>query len=316
MSEAGPLLLLSPASLKHRAPNHPERPERLEAIVARLDSDPGLARLPRREPSPAPLDALTAVHHPGYVEAIQRAGAEVEEKGRGAWLDADTWVGPGSMEAALASAGATIAAVDAVLDGEHAVAFSLCRPPGHHATRDTAMGFCLFNNVAAAAQHARRRGAERVAIVDFDVHHGHGTQDLFFERADVLYISSHQSPLYPGTGAAGERGRGAGEGFTVNAPMAAGGGEAEYLEVFDEVFAPALRDFQPDLLMVSAGFDAHADDPLAQMEMTTPAFGTLARRIRGWSEELGGGRSVWTLEGGYNLEALAGGVAEVLGALT
>ena len=171
------------------------------------------------------------------------------------------------------------------------------------------MGFCLFNNVAVAAQAALDRGLERVAIVDFDVHHGNGTQDIFYERGDVFYMSCHQWPLYPGTGSADERGRGAGEGFTVNVPMAAGGGEAEYLAVFDTVFGPALVEYQPELLLVSAGFDAHELDPLAQMELTTEAYGKLANRLQQWSEDLCEGRSAWFLEGGYDLDGLSGGVA-------
>ena len=222
MSRQEPLLLLHPASLNHRAPDHPERPERIEAIVSRLDSDPELSSLPRRQPEAAPMEAMASVHRWAYVESVRRAAAEVQAAGRGRWLDADTWIGPGSLGAALASAGACIAAVNGVLGGEQATAFSLCRPPGHHATRDTAMGFCIFNNIAVAAQHARDSGLDRVAVIDFDVHHGNGTQDIFYERADVLYMSCHQSPLYPGTGAAAERGRGAGEGFTVNVPMRRG----------------------------------------------------------------------------------------------
>jgi acetoin utilization deacetylase AcuC-like enzyme len=174
------------------------------------------------------------------------------------------------------------------------------------------MGFCLLDNIAVGAQAALDAGLERVAILDFDVHHGNGTQDIFYERSDVLYLSCHQWPLYPGTGLQTERGRGEGDGFTVNEPMAAGGGEAEYLRVFDDRFGPALRAYRPDLLMLSAGFDAHERDPLADMRLTTPAYGVLAKRVRGWSEELCGGRSVWCLEGGYDLEALSGSVVQVL----
>jgi acetoin utilization deacetylase AcuC-like enzyme len=305
-------LLTNPASSGHRAAGHPERPERIEAIVAALSEDGDLAGMPRANGGRVGHTLLEAIHHPEYVEAILRIGAELEAAGRTEWLDGDTYMAPGSLEAALTSAGAAVDATRAVLHGESARAFSLCRPPGHHATRDRGMGFCLFNNVALAAQAALETGLQRVAIIDFDVHHGNGTQDIFYERNDVLYMSSHEWPLYPGTGRADERGRGEGEGFTLNVPMDAGGGEAEYLAVFDERFAPALREYQPELLLVSAGFDAHLADPLAGMELTTQSYGVLAARIRAWSNELCGGRSIWTLEGGYDLDALAGSVVEVV----
>jgi acetoin utilization deacetylase AcuC-like enzyme len=304
----GPLLLSHPACALHRVPGHPERPERLEAIEAALTADDRLRDLSRREPLAATPDRLEAVHEDWYVESIYRSGAVSDERGRGGWLDADTWLGPGSLAAALASAGGGLAAVDAVLGGEFTSGFSLTRPPGHHATANRAMGFCLFNNIAVAAQAALDRGLDRVAIVDFDVHHGNGTQDIFYDRADVLYLSCHQSPLYPGTGAAEERGSGGGEGYTVNVPMAPGGGEVEYIDVFDRVFRPALHDYQPQMLLISAGFDAHASDPLAQMELTSGDFGTLAERLRGWAEELCQGRMVWMLEGGYDLDGLSAGV--------
>jgi acetoin utilization deacetylase AcuC-like enzyme len=174
------------------------------------------------------------------------------------------------------------------------------------------MGFCLFTNLAVAAQVAVHAGMERVAIIDFDVHHGNGTQDIFYERADVLYMSCHQWPLYPGTGAESERGRGEGEGFTLNVPMAAGGGDAEYLYVFEERFGPALEDHRPDLILVSAGFDAHQHDPLANMRLTTDGYALLAARIRAWSQALCGDRSMWCLEGGYDLDALGASVTRVV----
>ncbi len=307
-----PLLLSPPACEFHQAPDHPERPERLAAIYEALAADPALRELPKQQPQPVRRDRLETLHDPAYVDSIFRAGALADERGLGSWLDPDTWLGPASLEAALASAGAAVAAVEAVLGGKHYSAFALTRPPGHHATRRRAMGFCLFNNIALAAQSALDAGLERVAIVDFDVHHGNGTQDIFYERSDVLYISCHQSPLYPGTGAAGERGRGQGEGFTVNVPMLAGGGQVEYLGVFDQVFAPALREYMPELLLVSAGFDAHHDDPLAQMELTSADSGLLSRRLRALAEELCQGRSAWVLEGGYDLRALSQSVVAVL----
>jgi len=307
-----PLLLSHPACEFHQAPEHPERPERLAAIYEALAADPQLRDLPKRQPAPAGQDRLETLHDPAYVESIFHAGALADERGLGSWLDPDTWLGPASLDAALASAGGAAAAVQAILAGEHYSAFSLTRPPGHHATRKHAMGFCLFNNIALAAQAALDSGLERVAIVDFDVHHGNGTQDIFYERSDVLYMSCHQSPLYPGTGAASERGRGEGEGFTVNVPMSAGGGQAEYLGVFDEVLVPALREYEPELLLLSAGFDAHHNDALAQMELTGTDYGLLAGRLRASAEELCEGRSVWVLEGGYDLDGLSESVVTVL----
>jgi acetoin utilization deacetylase AcuC-like enzyme len=307
-----PLLLSHPACEFHQAPNHPERPERLAAIFEALAADPLLRALPRRQPELVSRDRLEALHDPAYVESIFRAGALADERGLGGWLDTDTWLGPASLDAALASGGGAVAGVEAVLAGEHYSALALTRPPGHHATRRRAMGFCLFNNIALAAQAALDHGLDRVAIVDFDVHHGNGTQDIFYQRSDVLYVSCHQYPLYPGTGAGDERGRGEGEGFTVNVPMGAGGGQAEYLAVFDEVFDPALRRFGPELLLVSAGFDAHRNDPLAQMELSGDDYGLLAGRLSRWTEELCGGRSVWVLEGGYDLRGLSASVVAVL----
>jgi acetoin utilization deacetylase AcuC-like enzyme len=307
-----PLLLTHPACEFHQAPEHPERPERLAAIYEAIAGDAQLRELPRREPELADRDRLGALHDPAYVDGIFRAGALADERGLGSWLDPDTWLGPASLEAALASAGGAVAAVDAVLAGENLSAFAITRPPGHHATKRRAMGFCLFNNIALGAQAALDSGLQRVAIVDFDVHHGNGTQDIFYERSDVLYMSCHQSPLYPGTGAAGERGSGEGEGFTVNVPMSAGGGQAEYLGVLDEVFLPALREYRPELLLMSAGFDAHHSDPLAQMELESSDYGLLAGRLQSSADALCEGRSVWVLEGGYDLQGLAESVAAVL----
>jgi len=307
-----PLLLSHPACELHQAPGHPEGPRRLAAIYEALAGDPDLRDLPKLQPDPSDRDRLGKVHDAAYVDSIFRAGALADDRGLGGWLDPDTWLGPASLDAALASAGGAAAAVQAVVAGEHHAAFSLARPPGHHATRRRAMGFCLFNNIALAAQTALDKGLERVAIVDFDVHHGNGTQDIFYDRSDVLYMSCHQYPLYPGTGAASERGSGEGEGFTINAPMSAGGGRAEYLDVVDEVFVPALRRYGPQLLLLSAGFDAHHNDPLAQMELTGADYGLLAGRLRAAAEELCEGRSAWVLEGGYDLRGLSGSVVAVM----
>jgi acetoin utilization deacetylase AcuC-like enzyme len=212
---------------------------------------------------------------------------------------------PGSGEAALRAAGAVCAAVDAVAKGDASNAFCAVRPPGHHAERGKAMGFCLFNNVAVAAAHARAQGLARVAIVDYDVHHGNGTQWAFYGDASVLFISSHQYPYYPGTGAAGDTGTGAGKGFTVNLPLDAGATDADYELVYTRVALPVLRQFKPDLILLSAGFDAHHRDPLAGMRLTTEQFGRLTAHIAAVADEACGGRVVALTEGGYDLHALA-----------
>jgi acetoin utilization deacetylase AcuC-like enzyme len=319
---SAPLVLTHPASYLHHPPGHPERPERIAAIEAAIAADPELLALPSLEidlrgeaPVPGASEARSAamsVHDERHVESMFAVGAEAEAEGGGGWLDADTFVGPGSLEAACASLLTGREAARRVLSGDARTAFSFCRPPGHHATRQQAMGFCLFNNIAAVAQDALGAGLERVAIVDFDVHHGNGTQDIFYARADVLYISTHQWPLYPGTGAADERGSGDGEGFTLNIPMPAGSGDADYLAAFDGAVLPALLHFAPELLLVSAGFDAHSADPLAGMEVTTAGFATLARRLLDAAEGSSEGRSAWLLEGGYDLDALGSSAAAVL----
>jgi len=256
---------------------------------------------------PADLDAVARVHNPRYIAALHDLAA-----GGGAWLDADTMVAPDSVAVALLAAGAAIAAVDAALDGHAPHAFALVRPPGHHATPRRGMGFCLLNSVAIAAAHALDRGLQRVLIVDWDVHHGNGTQDAFETDPRVLFCSLHQSPLYPGTGAATERGRGAGEGFTINVPLRAGGGDDLYRHVFDERFLPAARAYRPELVLVSAGFDAHAADPLGGMRLTESGFADLTHRVVDLATESAAGRVVAVLEGGYDPAALARGVAATL----
>ena len=315
---AAPLVITNPASSLHRPPDHPERPERIEAIEAAL-SAPEFANVRRHQLDlPAGVvpggDAARAIahgiHDRDYVDEIFLVGAMRNTEEVGGWLDADTYVGPGSLDAACAALLSAQEAVARVLAGDAATAFSFCRPPGHHATHAQAMGFCFFNNAAAAAQAGLNSGLERVAIVDFDVHHGNGTQDIFYHRPDVLYISTHQWPLYPGTGRVGERGAGEGEGFTLNVPLGAGTGDDGYLEAIDAQVLPALAGYAPDLLVVSAGFDAHRRDPLAQMEVTTAGFGAIARRLLEAADRLCGGRSAWILEGGYDLEGLGESAAE------
>ena len=263
---------------------------------------PGAGR-PIVESRPAPCDPehVVRVHPETYVAAIEDACRRAPVR-----LDPDTAVSTGSWEAALLSAGAVVDASDAVAAGRLRSAFVCTRPPGHHAETGRAMGFCLFNNVAVAARFLQaERGLGRIFVVDWDVHHGNGTQQVFEADDSVFYFSTHQYPFYPGTGARNERGRGRGEGFTLNVPLPAGTGDAEYLRVFREVLRPAIESFAPDLILISAGFDAHRDDPLASMEVTEKGFSGMTRIVRDAAEEHCGGRVVSVLEGGYDLNALA-----------
>jgi acetoin utilization deacetylase AcuC-like enzyme len=257
--------------------------------------------LDRREPPRATVDQIARIHDRRYVEALLAA---VPKEGR-VGIDPDTVMSPESGEAALRAAGAVVAAVDAVIGNEARSAFCAVRPPGHHAERQRGMGFCLFNNIAIGAAHARAaHGLARVAIVDFDVHHGNGTQHSFEQEANVLFASSHQYPFYPGTGAADERG----VGNIFNAPLPAGAGSAAFRSAFERAILPGLSEFKPELVFVSAGFDAHARDPLAQLELGDPDFTWVTERIREVAEASAQGRIVSTLEGGYDLQALAAGV--------
>ncbi len=299
---AEPVLLLSdPAMLDHDpGPGHPERAQRLAGVVRRLREAKRLEAC-WEVPVPAPRAAVERVHAAGYVDRLESL------RGRTALLDADTRVTPGSVPAARLAAGAALDAVEAAMAGRARRAFAVVRPPGHHAERARAMGFCLFNNVAVAAAHAvAALGCRRVLVVDWDVHHGNGTQHLFEERRDVLFFDTHQFPLYPGTGEADEVGTGAGEGFTVNVPMQAGCGDAEYEAVFRRLLVPIADAFGPDLILVSAGFDSHRDDPLGGMTMTDRGFAELCGIVRDLADRHAGGRLVLVLEGGYDLEALAG----------
>jgi len=280
-------------------PGHPERVERAEVmqvIAAEYRKGGGAVLEPR-----AATDAeLARVHAPEY---IARLG---EISGRAAALDPDTFTSPDTYEVAKLAAGAAVSAVDHVLDGPAGTrALAMVRPPGHHAERGRAMGFCLFNNIAVAAAHARSRGRARVAIVDYDVHHGNGTQWSFYDDPSVLFVSSHQFPFYPGTGEAAAVGTGAGEGFTVNLPVEAGATDADFETLYARVVTPVLRQFRPELILVSAGFDAHADDPLGGTRMSTEQFGRLTARVAAAADECCGGRLVAITEGGYDLKALA-----------
>jgi acetoin utilization deacetylase AcuC-like enzyme len=294
---------------EHRSPHgHPERPERLvavgEAIAARRER---LLALPAR---PATPDEILAVHPRAHLERIE-AAARVAP----AHLDPDTFVSPASFEVALLAAGGAVEAARAVARGEVHAAFAALRPPGHHAEADRAMGFCLFNNVAIAARALRAEGVERILILDWDVHHGNGTQHLFEDDRDVLYFSTHQFPFYPGTGDFGEAGREAGLGATVNVPLPGGCGDAEYTGALRRLLAPVVASFRPQLILVSCGFDAHRDDPLASMEVTQKGFSEMAGIVRALADEACGGRLVFVLEGGYAPSGLREGAGAVLDAL-
>jgi len=305
-----------PLYLEHGVPGHPETPARLQAIVSHLEETGLLAQLARIEARDATAADLGLVHSSELIARVRDMATRGGGPAGGGWLDADTYVVPRSYEAALRSTGGVLAAADAVLDDVVASAFCLVRPPGHHATPSHAMGFCLFNNVAVAAAHAlQRRGLERVAIIDFDVHHGNGTQDAFYADPRVLYFSTHQFPHYPGSGHWDETGEGPGKGITVNVPLPRGCGDDEYLRVYREICGPVVRRFRPQLLLVSAGFDAHFADPLAGMLLSAHGYYDIASLLRGLAEELCRGRIVYALEGGYDPTALAWSVRACLDTL-
>jgi acetoin utilization deacetylase AcuC-like enzyme len=291
------LLITSPRFEEHvTPPGHPERMERahvFNAVAARWLERGGRTAAPRA----VTAEELARVHDPAYLGKLACTA------GRAVQLDADTYTSPESMEIAALAAGAAVQAVEHALD--HAEpAFALVRPPGHHAERDRAMGFCLYNNAAVAAAAARARGLERVAVVDIDVHHGNGTQWMFYGDPSVLYVSAHQFPFYPGTGAADERGTGGGVGFTVNVPLEAGCGDEDYALVYRAIVGPVLEQFAPALIVVSAGFDAHDSDPLASMRMSTAGYAALARSLAATAAARGSALALVT-EGGYDLPALA-----------
>ncbi len=285
-----------PACLTHVTPDgHPERVARLNAVLDALAP----LELDRRDSQPAPEAELLRCHPQDYVDRIRQA---IPASGQ-AQLDADTWLSPGSWDAALGGLGALLAALDTVLAGEARNAFAAIRPPGHHAETATPMGFCLFGNVAIAAKRALdHHGLERVAVLDFDVHHGNGTQDLLQSDPRALFVSSHQFPLWPGTGRAEETGP---HGTILNLPLPPGTQGADFRHAWDSVVFPRLDDFRPELILVSAGFDAHVDDPLAQLALTEEDFVWITRRICETAYRHCAGRVVSVLEGGYNLDALA-----------
>ena len=294
--------------LHSAGPNHPERPDRLRALAEAFAAPEfeGLTRLTAPEASD---ESLQLVHPAAYIEAVREASPA---KGY-VRLDADTAMSPGTLAAALHAAGGAILAVDAVMRAQADNAFVATRPPGHHAERTTAMGFCFFNSVAVAARHAQKaHGAERVAIMDFDVHHGNGTQDIFWADPTVLYASTHEMPLYPGTGAAGERGD---FDTIVNAPLRAGDDGEDFRRAVTEVILPRLRAFRPDLVLISAGFDAHARDPLANLNLLASDFSWVTKQLMEIADLSADGRIVSVLEGGYDLQGLAESAAAHVTAL-
>jgi len=303
-----PLVLVnSPRFVDHVTPaGHPERPERaetLEAVAARFREGGGTVLAPRL----ATDDDLARVHTREHIAGL------VARRGRATMIDEDTFTSPDSDEIARLAAGAVLTAVDHVLDGPAGSrALALVRPPGHHAEADKAMGFCLYNNIAVGAAYARSRGLSRVAIVDYDVHHGNGTQAMFYEDPSVLFVSSHQYPFWPGSGAANETGRGAGEGFTLNVPLTMGDRDEVVERKYAELVLPRLHQFQPELLMISAGFDAHEMDPLGQLRMTAPGFARLTRALLDVADECCEGRAVLVTEGGYDLQALSDSLDAVI----
>ena len=287
-------------------PGHPERPERAEVMdaVAARWRERGVEIV---APRTATSEQLARVHDPDYIRRISETALKSQQ------LDPDTYTSPESYEVALLAAGAAIDGVERVMAGSHRAAVAMVRPPGHHAERERAMGFCLFNNVAVEAAHARAQGAAKVAIVDYDVHHGNGTQHIFETDPHVLYISTHQFPYYPGTGAADEVGRGAGRGFTVNVPLEVGAVDEDYQLAFATVVLPVLRQFEPDLILVSAGFDAHERDPLGGMRLSTAAFAAMTLELAAVADDCCRGRIVSVTEGGYDLHALAASLDAVIG---
>ncbi len=303
------VFLEHPSSFEHETGHHPEQPARITAIERELARRDWLG-FERVQSSAVDLEVLTQVHPQAYIEAIERAAAS-----GGGYLDADTVLSPGSYQAARHAAGGAVQLVELLLDGKADVVFSAHRPPGHHATRDQAMGFCLFNNVAVAATFALgRRGLDRVMVLDWDVHHGNGTNDIFHSSDQVLFISIHQWPFYPGTGPATDVGSGDGRGYTVNLPVPRGAGDAVFRSLVDHVVGPLAREFKPQLVLISAGYDAHQEDPLGECTVTDAGFAAMTRSVVGMSRALSAPLGC-VLEGGYGLGALGRSVAATMGVL-
>lgn len=301
-------LVYHPIYLEHDTGSHPENASRLVAIVQLLQQSSLWEKLILIEPRAATLVELEMVHTREHISNVERTALR-----GGGWLDPDTFVSPASYKAALFAAGGAIKAVDAVMERQVDNAFALPRPPGHHAISSRAMGFCLFNNIAIAARYAQKKfKTEKILIVDFDVHHGNGTQEAFYKDDSVLYFSTHQYPFYPGSGSTSETGEGPGKGYNVNVPMPAGCGDSEYLEVFNEVLVPVAERFQPQLILASAGYDAHWADSLAMMRLTVEGYTRIAQILDRLAAQLCQNRLIYMLEGGYDTRALAAAVKATL----
>ncbi len=304
-------LVYDPDYLIHTQAHHPERKERLESVLSAIGHQNLADKLQMFKPLPAEVEDLALIHDRNYIASVEEAC----HSGRVS-LDMDTYIVPESYRVALLSAGGALTGLRRVINKSPGKVFVLNRPPGHHAESDRAMGFCLFNNIAVAAEVAKRDyGLKRIAIVDWDVHHGNGTQHSFERDAEVLFISTHQNPAYPGTGSVSEVGRSGGEGYTVNIPMPPGCGDAEYGMFFNEIIVPVLDQFEPEILLVSAGQDAYRLDPLAGMSLTYNGYYNMAAELAGVAERWSEGRMLLCLEGGYHLEGQAGAIVHVLNAL-
>jgi acetoin utilization deacetylase AcuC-like enzyme len=294
--------------LLHDMGHHPESPDRLRVIYETLGANEMDGLFVDIPPRAAIKDEIEAVHAPAYVDRVAETAGKAHVR-----LDPDTSTCPASYEAAIWAVGGVLETIDAVVDGRMDNAMALVRPPGHHAERATAMGFCLFNNIAIGARHAQRRhGLSRILIVDWDLHHGNGTQNTFYDENEIVYFSTHQYPFYPGTGAANEIGHGEGEGYTVNVPLSSGCGDSEYANIFTHILRPIALKYQPQLILVSAGFDPHYRDPLGSMRVTETGFARLMNILKEIAQPTCSGRVVLTLEGGYDLTALRESVKSVL----
>lgn len=298
-------LVYHPDYLKHDSgENHPESARRLSSLMDHLEKKGLSSKLKSVQPYHAPVEWVETVHDPHYIKAVEKAC-----RNGGGMLDPDTHVGKESFQIALLAAGGVMAAVDAVMEKKIKNAFCAVRPPGHHAERDRAMGFCIFNNVAVGARYAQKKfGLKKILIVDWDVHHGNGTQNIFFGDPSVYYFSIHQFPHYPGTGSENEVGEGEGEGYTYNMPMFAGSGDLEYIEAFEHIFYPLASKFSPDFILISAGFDAHKQDPLATINLSEDGYRGMTEVIAKLASDHAEGRLVSVLEGGYSIKSLSASV--------